>query len=416
MKTTANFVKNLDGLRGIAIGLVILHHLTHSFGFEIFRKYLPDLNGAHLFFILSGFLITRSLLKSKNDPNYYSNFFSRRAWKIFPLYYIYLVFLWLASPQTHELQASFWVFVGNWHMLFSSQPPGMIGIHLWSLGIQEQFYLLWPMVIKKLETKQLMFVMFAMYLVGTGTRIALHAMTANNWFAADLVSVSALDNLALGAFVASWMQYRQESLMKSHRYFRLSVLPLFALALVTFENEFGVMFDSLLLTNIFLCALSAPAEAFESKLLGIRPFVKFGNMSYSIYLWHMFALMMTTATIGTILSFAWPKAPNLVHCLLTGAVIFPVMWFVGSIFFERIEKPCTQLSKVDLRAKLAALIQSAQPASASAAQPVPVLANAQDTLIAAASITYNRLPKLQEVDTLIDSAITHTRLRKPEFA
>lgn len=153
----AHRVRELDGLRGIAVLLVILCHgpgfmgradlrigrpLSHPL-FDLLRLFQSGWIGVDLFFVLSGYLITGILLDTTSRPNYYRNFFARRALRILPLYYGFLLVVALAPLHLPgSLMAWFFVFVGNIAMV--AKPwPGFIG-PLWSLQVEEQFYLTFP--------------------------------------------------------------------------------------------------------------------------------------------------------------------------------------------------------------------------------------------------------------------------------
>lgn len=142
----------LDGLRGIAILLVVLFH---NFGFVEYFTF--GWLGVDLFFVLSGFLITNILLNSLSQPYYLKNFYKRRILRIFPLYYLVLVIALWILPWTVPVGETFhfyrdnqvwlWTFTQNW--LYATKDIGDSNIlfHLWSLAAEEQFYLIWPLII-----------------------------------------------------------------------------------------------------------------------------------------------------------------------------------------------------------------------------------------------------------------------------
>jgi peptidoglycan/LPS O-acetylase OafA/YrhL len=114
--------------------------------------------GVQLFFALSGFLITAALLDSQDGLHYFRNFYAKRALRILPLYYAVLLALlvvlpWFIAPRvpySYEQQATLWLFVLNW----TQASPYGFG-HFWSLAIEEQFYLLWPLVVWRLAPRRL---------------------------------------------------------------------------------------------------------------------------------------------------------------------------------------------------------------------------------------------------------------------
>ncbi|HNO85853.1 MAG TPA: acyltransferase [Anaerolineales bacterium] len=160
-----NRSKELDGLRGIAILLVIAHHVlkradyftANGFLHFITRLSLVGWMGVDIFFVLSGFLITSILLKTREEKNYYKNFYARRVLRIFPLYYTALALFLIAVkfvPAVAETADSFipylptfLLYQQNWLYLFAIYPSAYLSV-TWSLAIEEQFYLIWPAIVR----------------------------------------------------------------------------------------------------------------------------------------------------------------------------------------------------------------------------------------------------------------------------
>ena len=149
-------IRNLDGVRGLAILLVVLFHLPMSPGWGgALGLTLPfGWMGVQLFFVLSGFLITRILLRSKEERlgPYLKRFYVRRVLRIFPLYYGYLLVLALvyaATANPGQLER-YWpylaTFTWNWTRADAAWEESNLFVHLWSLSVEEQFYLLWPLL------------------------------------------------------------------------------------------------------------------------------------------------------------------------------------------------------------------------------------------------------------------------------
>jgi peptidoglycan/LPS O-acetylase OafA/YrhL len=152
-----NPIQNLDGVRGIAILLVVFFHLPMQSGWGgALPLTLPfGWMGVQLFFVLSGFLITRILVSSKEQPlgAYLKRFYVRRTLRIFPLYYGYLLALWLVYAAT-SLPAQlerYWpylaTFTWNWTRADATWEECNRFVHLWSLSVEEQFYLVWPFLV-----------------------------------------------------------------------------------------------------------------------------------------------------------------------------------------------------------------------------------------------------------------------------
>jgi peptidoglycan/LPS O-acetylase OafA/YrhL len=160
----------LDGLRGLAIVTVVLHNaaeieLAHQdrlyahpdMWFPYAYDHLTQIGwiGVQIFFVLSGFLITRILLESKGSSTFLRDFYERRVRRIFPLYFLTLaaILVGLANlpiapaqlVATEQHQLPLWVFLSNWFQPWGADVFGLS--HFWSLAVEEQFYLVWPFVV-----------------------------------------------------------------------------------------------------------------------------------------------------------------------------------------------------------------------------------------------------------------------------
>jgi peptidoglycan/LPS O-acetylase OafA/YrhL len=172
----------LDGVRGVAILLVFCIHLQQTgvvpSKFRVINVLMHSgWSGVDLFFVLSGFLITLGLLESRESVNYFSAFYMRRVLRIFPLYYFALsagmiasIFLANYSPNltlvgdnpSGPLFPSWpgWIshifYLQNWWMPWKEPASRSIFGHFWSLAIEEQFYLVWPLCVWLLPRKRLL--------------------------------------------------------------------------------------------------------------------------------------------------------------------------------------------------------------------------------------------------------------------
>ena len=138
-------IKELDGVRGIAILLVLLHHFEPPAGLPtaiVAGAYL-GWSGVDLIFVLSGFLITGILLDTRDSPNYFTTFYARRALRILPLYFLTTLIYFRLEPN--PLERWFWSHLSNWKSAFGQDVPALS--HFWSLAVEEQFYLVWPLVV-----------------------------------------------------------------------------------------------------------------------------------------------------------------------------------------------------------------------------------------------------------------------------
>lgn len=159
----------LDGLRGLAILGVMCNHSSLPAGTGILRQvarlgFAHGWAGVDLFFVLSGFLITGILLDTRECTNYFRSFYSRRALRIFPLYYSFLLLAWLVFPSTVRadwlpMRADWWLYpcyLMNWQVLWKDVWHANIVGHFWSLAVEEQFYFMWPLVVLALRPRWLL--------------------------------------------------------------------------------------------------------------------------------------------------------------------------------------------------------------------------------------------------------------------
>src|SRR5262245_10664845 len=162
----ASHIPALDGIRGIAILLVLLFHFgQYGHGLPYPAVFVDKLFhricqigwvGVDLFFVLSGFLITGILYDSKGRNHYFRNFYVRRCLRILPLYYFSLILFLIVLPKLFPLHTGFrslrqdsfwyWTYLSNVRVAYRGWDSFGVLDHFWSLAVEEQFYLLWPIV------------------------------------------------------------------------------------------------------------------------------------------------------------------------------------------------------------------------------------------------------------------------------
>ena len=202
----------LDVLRGLAIVLVLFHNLdiaenTRSVVLKLWNL-LPESGwiGVQIFFVLSGFLITGILFDDKSRPRFYRTFYLRRALRIFPLYYALLVIyglLRVAGVLHFSITPlgvfSYVAYLQNWSALVLGTPPGFG--HLWSLAVEEQFYLLWPLLIARTSLRGSAVACVVIIAASFVGRVLMHATHLDpGWLYAS--TAARADALAVGALLA----------------------------------------------------------------------------------------------------------------------------------------------------------------------------------------------------------------------
>jgi peptidoglycan/LPS O-acetylase OafA/YrhL len=211
----------LDGLRGVAILLVFFHHAiavalepTTTIDFAVRRFAQVGWTGVDLFFVLSGFLITGVLLDTKGEPRWWPRFIARRGLRIFPLYYGALVLLFVLLPRLVEWsppayatlranQVWYWTYTVNLlHGFTRGQGTPLNTEHFWSLAIEEQFYLIWPLVVWRCQSRTLLRVVALATLAGFAFRLALVLYAPADAGMTYVFTPGRLDGLMVGAGLA----------------------------------------------------------------------------------------------------------------------------------------------------------------------------------------------------------------------
>jgi len=152
-------IPQLDAIRGVAIVLVILHNESSVFpSLHLERLFANGWMGVDLFFVLSGFLITGILVDTRQSESYFKNFYARRCLRIWPLYYALILFMFVIVPHLRpsesrtvfDKSSPWWAYALFLQNFLIPNPTGAAGplAVTWSLAIEEQFYLVWPWVVR----------------------------------------------------------------------------------------------------------------------------------------------------------------------------------------------------------------------------------------------------------------------------
>ena len=308
-------VAALDGLRGLAILLVLLLHFSvYGHGLARADVFIDRLYyriagagwiGVDLFFVLSGFLITGILIDAKGFPNYLRNFYARRVLRIFPLYYGALVLLMVVLPRLWPYHAGlqslaadgawYWAYLSNVKIARDGWPEvGAIG-HFWSLAVEEQFYLLWPVIVLAVNRRQLQIVCLLCVIMALAVRVLLNAR--GNSPAAFVLTPARMDALAVGALIAVAAR-RADELRRFARLARSMTILLGLSALLIFVLRKGFAgYDPVVSTightiiafffgAVLVLALTLPPGSFVVRALESSILRFFGRYSYGLYVLH----------------------------------------------------------------------------------------------------------------------------------
>ena len=357
----------LDGVRGLAILMVLGRHLIYINGatqtpLYVFARTIRDClaAGVDVFFALSGFLITRILVQTLSDRHFFRNFYGRRALRIFPLYYGVLLALFVCSPIFHiQWGGQQWRLLTYSNRLFQSRsgPPFnfFLGHHIslvnfWSLHIEEQFYMLWPLFVFFIRVpRRLLGVTLAISAACLGVRfwMVLHGFSEAYIYTS---LISRADSLLFGAALALALRTRAHTLVLK------VATPLFITALLLYSavtllsklpatrtNAFlyPSVFTLIGLASTALLAMCLKPGSFTARVFRV-PFMRFfGKYSYGIYIFH------SVLPLPYLMSFIrFPvHTPSLVAHVIDAAFEMAVAVGVAVLSYHYFEMPFLKLKR-----------------------------------------------------------------------
>lgn len=345
----------LDGLRGLAILLVVVYH---NFGFipYFFFGWL----GVDLFFVLSGFLITDILMKSLGQPGYLKNFYIRRVLRIFPLYYLSLIlFLFLIPLFTDRLdigyyrenQAWLWLYLQNWLYIFNDPASHNTLNHFWSLAVEEQFYLLWPWIILLLKKPGRLLLLLGLLLLAViGLRLWIwnHQVADLAYF--NLYTFTRIDGICVGSMVAL-LRISRPAFLDNQMPYIVGGFALLNFVFYFINRQYQYSYPYLALAGYSTFAMVFGLLVHEavsgenkliSRLFSWSPLRFFGRISYGFYIFHWPVHLLVVPAITPLLSAAVSgRTLSLVAALVSTLIAVLVSWlslrYIES-YFLRLKK------------------------------------------------------------------------------
>jgi len=324
--------------------------------------------GVDIFFVLSGFLITRILIVERlnydHKPSAHSrlkairNFMVRRSLRIFPIYYLLLVLLIVFKEQfTNPISLDWqWYFFYLQNILFyinQAWPGGKLS-HLWSLAVEEQFYLFWPWIILFVSQKWLFKIMVSFFFIGIACVYLLPFLKEG--YNADLLTPACMQAFAAGGILAYCHVFRKDSFSNYNNVF--GVLGLMAF-LILVLGQVGVLQSfvdlrtlmSMITVGLISSILYHPNALVYRMILGNKPFVFIGKISYGVYLIHNFIPLLVNSFLHFLdkhhLSFSVIQYNR--HLYNQGTAFYFVciliLFALATISFYTFERPMNLLKK-----------------------------------------------------------------------
>ncbi|RWP71002.1 acyltransferase [Mesorhizobium sp.] len=338
----------LDALRAIAVTMVMYSHF-YAAGGSSFWGHI----GVRLFFVLSGFLITRLLLDARSAAEFETapalkSFYIRRALRIFPPYFAVLGFVWLVDlEQSRGSLVWHALYLSNfWFALRNEWTPWVLA-HLWSLSIEEQFYIVWPLIVLLAPRRRLQSICIGVILLSLSYRFY-WPIAGSPDLARDLLPPASMDALASGALLAvyrtrtaalpQWLRLGWPALAAA-----FFVLQWLAPTPANPVQEWGrwVLLEVLPLAPlvVVVASCSSGLGGYRGRLLELPPLLALGRVSYGVYLYHPIVLSLAVMSQPWIPLNVSEQGPG--RFLVAGTatlIVASVSW----LFFE---KPLNSLKR-----------------------------------------------------------------------
>lgn len=325
MKGRTVFFPNLDGLRFFSFFLVFLSHsfvtsdpqIKQSGWYKAIKiNMFSDAEvGVSFFFVLSGFLISYLLLKEKEDTGKINvpYFYIRRILRIWPLYYLTAFFGFFIFPflkilfgqipyETADPLLCF-TFLNNFNFLQNGLPDSSSLAILWSVAIEEQFYLIWPLLLFKTPKKYYLHVMFGVLVISTFFRIMYHGKTGINDHTLGVIT-----DMAVGGIGAYLIIYNDGFLNWIKKMSKALLLVVYALCLLFicfqqqlfYTNNAMFILQRIIMSSVFIIIILEQNFCINSffKTGNFSIISKLGKYAYGLYCFHVIGILVSTTLLA----------------------------------------------------------------------------------------------------------------------
>jgi peptidoglycan/LPS O-acetylase OafA/YrhL len=398
--TSLKHVPALDGLRGIAVMLVVLCHAALIKQGPVADRAVGAAmrlgwSGVDLFFVLSGFLITGILLASKGQPNYLRNFYARRTVRIFPLYYAVLAFTFFILPLfprgfselfgTVQDQSLYWLYLSNFAKFLHNGWEHSILSVTWSLAIEEQFYLVWPLIVLLCSRRTLVAIAVAAIITSVAMRGVMSSANVDH-IMIYAITFCRLDGLSVGALVAliTFNNPRGTEIF-SRWAWPIAGLMLLGIGFNMYWHKsaqwihgpgqtFGYTIFAILYACVLIKGYLAKPGSMLHWSLTQRPLLLLGKYSYAIYLFHLPVQVVVANYIYGPEQFHSFGGSFLPGQLLFVLISFPPCLLLAWLSWNLLEKPCLSLKRFFPMDSIPAKADQLPPSTAPSPAPMAKVA------------------------------------------
>jgi len=333
-------------LRGIAVSLVVIYHCHTKLGDGLLSRFAEyGWAGVNLFFVLSGFLITGIIIEGREDKHFFRNFYARRALRIWPVYVLLLLLNYVLVPCLLELNPQhawritstapwlyYALFVQN---LFAIALPGPIG-PTWSLAIEEQFYLVWAPIARRISLRHLAIILIAAFVASPAIR------GWNTGLLTPTHTLIHLDGLAIGSLIAVLLRMDVFSRSMWRKLGLAGVaLGIFGVALMLYRGTaFADTFLALGFGGMLIAAVvSKPGSGLYARALCAWPLKSIGTVSYGLYMMHILVFVVIGSFEFRMLRYgAWGNCAVVAVRIVLSLALAALLWF-------GFEKPILRLKR-----------------------------------------------------------------------
>ncbi|MES2766972.1 MAG: acyltransferase [Bacteroidota bacterium] len=354
------YFRGLNGIRAIAALIVIVFHIDQSmdylFGIQPVGFYLKGTAhlGVILFFSLSGFLITYLLLKEKEQFGTIDlpKFYKRRILRIWPLYYLIIIigiifiFLKISIPPEKDFITTITLYTFLMaNAAYAFEYAVITLIPLWSVGVEEQFYVFWPILINK--TRNTLRTLALVIFFYISAKLLFRFLENGNWY--KLISLTAFDTMAIGG-IAAFLYYSQSKWLRLIYHPAVQITSWLALAysifytplhiLYVLDNELCAIFFTIIIVNVS----TNPKTILDLE----KPVFNFiGRISYGMYVYHiplMFAFSYFFKRYLMMINNYWLEYFFIYFIIITTTIL--ISWLSFQYFEKYFLKQKSRFSKI----------------------------------------------------------------------